>query len=208
MHNIGSHMQAPLLAAGTLLKQQEMQAMPSHAIQCKATIVSARALNPNGHSPAAQAMTSSTLMGTWPRCRAALYPRRPPKRASPQAKAKATARLINGSLPKAEEPNKPVRRTGLLPVHVHPENRFSGRVTKIEEFRARRQKSTARAETAADTDRSNMAQHTSQAQESTRVSAVSRQSARKNTNRHRHRTPSQSLSNRIIILVSGPVFLL
>ena len=40
-----------------------------------------------------------------------------PERASPQIEA--TARLINGSLPRAEEPNKPASRTGLLPVHVH-----------------------------------------------------------------------------------------
>ena len=31
----------------------------------------------------------------------------------------ATARLINGSLLRAEEPNKPALRIRLLPVHVH-----------------------------------------------------------------------------------------
>lgn len=48
--------------------------------------------------------------GEEPRCRAAL--RRRPERASPQIEA--TARLINGSLPMAVEPNKPVRQIGFL----------------------------------------------------------------------------------------------
>ena len=43
--------------------------------------------------------------------------RRRPERASPQIEA--TARLINGSLLRAEEPNKPASRIWLLPVHVH-----------------------------------------------------------------------------------------
>ena len=48
------------------------------------------------------------------------HPRRLPKEASPQIEA--TARLINGSLPMALEPNKPVRggQEGFYSVPVHP----------------------------------------------------------------------------------------